>query len=96
MWRGSPFTRRGFAARLSQWDCEKVRERVPPRFGGGNRRALCEEIRGKPHNCRVSGPILVRNLTSGSGSILRALRAQNPRFEKSKRGKFEREFFARG
>jgi hypothetical protein len=57
---------------------------------------LCEDIRGKPHNFRVSGPILVRDRTSGSGSILRAGRAQNPRFEKSKRGKFERDFVARG
>ncbi len=36
------------------------------------------------------------NPTCVCGGVLRAVRAQNPRFEKSKRGKFERDFFARG
>jgi hypothetical protein len=35
----------------------------------------------------------MRNATSVSGVFLEGERAQNPRFEKSKRGKFERDFF---
>ncbi len=72
------------------------RKRVSPRFGSGKWRTSREGNRGKIEIFRVLGPILVRNPMSGSGAFLRAERARIPRFEKSKRGKFERDFFARG
>ncbi len=95
-WLSVPFNRGDFVARLSQTHCRKGRKRVSPRFGSRKTGSNCEDIWGEHAFFRVSRRFLVRNPTSVSGGVLRAVRAQNPRFEKSKRGKFERDFFARG
>jgi hypothetical protein len=95
-----PFIPRGFLARHSQRNCGKGRFSLPHHFWGvktGPRfrtRGCAHAFRSGKHEKVGRG--CEGNPTRVSGGVLRTVRAQNPRFEKSKRGKFEREKFARG
>ncbi len=89
---------RRFVARHTQWNCGKGRFSFPHHFGGWKTR-LKRRTTGCAHAFRMEKPEKVGcgcagNPTWVCGGVLRAGRAQNPRFEKSKRGKFDCDFFA--
>ena len=90
------FNRHRFVARLLQWHCEKRRFWIPGCFGGtktgrGTRHRGCTTQKTWETRAKTVG-----NPRSVCAPVFDRRRAQIPRFEKPKRGKFERVFFARG
>jgi hypothetical protein len=90
------FNRHRFVARLLQWHCEKRRFWIPGCFGGTKTGRGTRHRGGKTRQTWETRAKTVRNPRSVCAPVFDRGRAQIPRFEKSKRGKFERDFFARG
>jgi hypothetical protein len=95
-WGPCPFNLRGFVARQTQCVCNTGRKRFSGRFVGCETGGGSVALRGQSRQTQETDLFHTRNPRSGCGSFLAGARAQNPRFEKSKCGKFERDFFARG